>query len=301
MSGASGYTCGSALGLPVAIALGPSTLTPETAWVVSAFTRTVMVFPTEEAPARRSSSPEDHTDLNGWSQPISIAAGNDLYVVDQGLNDVDEFSLGSNSSATWTANWQGIFINPDVVALDGAGDIWVADESTIDTTANIYALNSTSNYVALSNAPLGTSQDYMAVGANQSLWVADSGNDDAIPFATSVTINSASATAGTPFTDPTGGIGNPDAIAVDGVGNAWVLNAGGAVIAAFSADGTTALSPDGTAANTAPFGGYSGNGIMMPSSSYRQGSLSILRATCGYRCSRAMLPWWSSSAWHRRR
>ncbi len=264
-----GYTCSSDPGTPSAIALGPSTSTPETAWVLSSTAKTVTGIPYGGGSCTAVTSPEAPTGTypTGWNVPLSIAASDNLFVLDQGQNNLDSFTLGNSSSATWAAHWQGIFADPNAIALDGAGDTWVTDRSTgVGSTVDIYAINSTGNYVALSSAPFGASTETMAVGANQSLWVADQGSDKVFPFSTVVTANSATATTGTPFADPTGGIGLPLAVAVDGVGNAWTVNGSGADIAAFRADGTAALSPNGTAPNTAPYGGYSGNGIVMPQS-----------------------------------
>ena len=254
LSGTSGYACTPGLLGPAAIALGPSTLTPETAWVLST-SANITGVPNGGGSCMAVSSPEDHSDLTGWSNPISIAAGNDLYVLDQGQNDLDSFVLANNSSATADAHWQGVFADPDVIALDGAGDVWEADLAPdFSTPANIYAINSNGSFLASNSAPLGLSSDTMAVGANQSLWVADSSNNNVVPFATSVTMSSAAATAGSPFACPTGGIGGPVGVAVDGVGNAWILNLTGADIAALSANGTTALSPDGGSCNSSPRG-----------------------------------------------
>jgi hypothetical protein len=172
--------------------------------------------------------------------------------------------LGDSSSATWASHWQGVFINPEAVALDGAGNAWVADEAPgLGQSANLYAVNSTGTYTALAGAGFGASPNTMAVGANQFIWVADQGSNKIYPFSTVVTSNSATATAGTPFVNPSAGIGLPLSVAVDGVGNTWTVNENGADIAAFSADGTKALTPDPSANST--FGGYSGNGIVMPS------------------------------------
>ena len=261
-----GYTCNPDINSPSAIALGPSIAIPQTAWVLSTSGKTVTGVPNGGGTCTVVKSPEDSTDPTGWSIPLSLAAANSgLYVLDQGQNDLDQFDLSNGSGASASQHWQGIFINPDVVALDSTGDIWVADSTSLGNTANLYAINSTGQYTALAGAPFGPNPDAMVVGANQSLWVADQGADKAFPFSTSVTINSASAAEGTPFADPTGGIGDPLAVAVDGIGNAWVLNLTGADIAQLSADGTTALSPDPNANST--YGGYSGNGIFMPSCS----------------------------------
>ncbi len=267
LSGTGGYLCSPDLGTPSAIALGPSSKTPETAWVLSTSAATVTGVPYGGGSCTAVTSPEAPTTTypTGWNYPASLAAGNNLYVVDRGLNNLDSFSLGNGSSTTWAAHWQGVFIYPDAVALDGTGNAWVADQAPgVGDSANLYAVNSTGPYTALAGAGFGASPNTIAVGANQSVWVADQGSDKIYPFSTVVTSSSATATAGTPFVDPTGGVGLPLGVAVDGVGNSWTVNENGADIAAFSADGTTALSPDPSANST--YGGYSGNGIVMPSS-----------------------------------
>ena len=258
------YTCGDTLTAPTAIALAPSSQTPETAWVISSSAAAVNGIPYGGGSCT-SVSPEGSGAPATWTHVASIAASDKLYVVDQGLLAVESFVLGSGSSASGSSSWSGPFNNPDAVALDGAGNVWVADETGGLGSANLYAINSTGTYIAASGTGFGTSPNTMAVGAGQSLWVADQGSDKVYPFSTVVTPTSATATVGTPFSDPAAGVGLPLAVVVDGVGNTFVANENGADIAAFSADGMTALSPNGTAPHAAPFGGYSGNGIVMPS------------------------------------
>ena len=96
----------------------------------------------------------------------------------------------------------------------------------------------------------------MAVGLNRSVWVTDVGNNSAYLFSTDFTGATPTASLATTIQNTSGGINNPGPIVIDGAGTAWVVDGGGANIAAISSSGT-ALSPDAVAMGTN--GGYSGN------------------------------------------
>jgi hypothetical protein len=265
-SATGGYTCS---GPAVAIALGPSSVTPETAWVINSTADTVNGV-SSSGSCTPITSPDDPGDPSGWNFPAAIsAAGTNLYVVDQGTRSLEGFTL-SNSGAAPSASSLG-FSNPDILAIDNSANIWVGDQANgVSFPGNpppptsIYTVNSTGMYTAFTGNLLFNTQDAMAVGAFSNLWIADPNGGQVLQFTTAVTPTSATATAGTAFNNPSGGIDAPVGLAVDGSGIVWVANQDGANISAISPGPSssatpTTLSPDGTSTTN---GGYSGGGVI---------------------------------------
>ena len=130
--------------------------------------------------------------------------------------------------------------NPTGVAVDGSGNVWVANSSA--STAVEYSplgvLLSGTGYNPSSqvNFPWG-----IAVDSSGNAWLANTGASNTVGIT-----STGGLVAGTPYTG--GGLNGPYAIAIDGSGNVWLSNADGGPdndgsVSEFSSGGI-ALSPD---------------------------------------------------------
>jgi hypothetical protein len=143
--------------------------------------------------------------------------------------------------------------NPNGIAIDGFGDVWVPD----------YASDAVSEW-STTGAPLSPSTGYtgdvpaatygIAIDGSGNAWVANDAGS-VIEFNSSGTLLSGGGYTG-------GGLINPVGIAIDPNGNAWTANLGGGdgdtgSVSEFSSAGA-ALSP---AANPPSLGGYIGGGV----------------------------------------
>jgi len=145
---------------------------------------------------------------------------------------------------------------PAGIAVDGAGNVWVADDLP---TGLGRVTKLAPDGTPLSPAPLGFSAGVsygpngIAVDGVGHVWVANSGT-----FATPGTSVTELAADGTPLSRATGftggGLYGPEGIAVDGSGNVWVSNYPAAAVSKLGGDGSI-LSPSG---------GFTGGGLNGP-------------------------------------
>jgi hypothetical protein len=247
-----GNTCSGELAQPSLISLIPSSSPPETAWVASLTQQTLtpVQLGGDGGNCQQIPAP-DFTCALRWCYPY-ITVGSSLFIPDNGRQNVYSYDYTTGIQNTY---WSG-FQSPMALAIDGpTQDIWVADSGGAVNPA-IYVIDNNTVDTANGNAPISGAGNAMAVGLNRSVWVTDVGNNSAYLFSTDFTGATPTASLATTIQNTSGGINNPGPIVIDGAGTAWVVDGGGANIAAISSSGT-ALSPDAVAMGTN--GGYSGN------------------------------------------
>ena len=127
------------------------------------------------------------------------------------LNSIGESSYSAPATVTQINNYT-VGNEPDALAVDATGNVWVANYGGSGVTE----LNSSGQQVSGSPYTVGNEPDALAVDATGNVWVANYGGSDVTELSpTGVTIG----------TFPVGN--EPDALAVDGTGNVWVANYGG--------------------------------------------------------------------------
>jgi hypothetical protein len=239
------------------ISLIPSSSPTETAWVTSLSQGTLIPVQLgrDGGDCQPISAPDFFQCSGRWCYPV-ITIGNDLLIADNGRSSVDSYDFTGTPGPSWS-----VFANPLALAIDGASqDIWVVD-SGFSGSVNpaIYIIDSGTVDLANGNAPFDADGigNATAVGLNRSLWVTDLGNNAVYLFSSDFTTGpTPTASLSQTISSSSGGINNPGAITVDGAGTAWIVDGGGANIAAIGSDGT-ALSPNASLPTTN--GGYSGN------------------------------------------
>lgn len=138
--------------------------------------------------------------------------------------------------------------NPIGLAVDGSGNIWVANYLA---SGSISELSPVGKALSPSGGFTGGGLDApfaVAIAASGDVWLTNFSGNSLSKFDSSGT-----AILGSPYTG--GGLNYPSALAIDTSGNVWVTNQGGASISKFSSLGS-ALSP--------PTTGYTGGGMSGP-------------------------------------
>jgi streptogramin lyase len=145
---------------------------------------------------------------------------------------------------TYTA--AGTLLSPYGVAIDAAGNAWIANES--GTTVS--ELSTTGSLLASPTAIGLVGPQGIAVDPSGNVWVANTAGNSVVRF----TIAAGLVSGNSSFT--AGGITAPTAIAMDSAGNAFVSN--------FNGNSVTKLTSAGAAASGSPF--TAGGLITLPSS-----------------------------------
>lgn len=144
----------------------------------------------------------------------------------------------SPSDWTMTMSISGGGLNaPYALAVDGSGNVWVADEGALAVSKFNSLGMAISGNSGITGGGLLAPQS-IAVDLNGNVWVANTGGSSVVELDSNGNVLSGSGG----FT--TGGINAPTGIAVDKHGNAWVANFGG--------DSITELSPAGAGMNGSP-------------------------------------------------
>jgi len=203
------------------------------------------------------------------SSPVAIAidgSGN-VWVANEGNgtvgtafgdSNVTELTASSNytTSNTYTAGSL-----PVAIAIDGSGNVWVANygggfAGTAPGDANVMELSPTGSLIG--TYTVGISPDAIAIDASGNIWVANegSGTVGTSPSDSNVTELTASSNYTTSNTYTAGSY--PQAIATDGSGNIWVANAAGTATAGTASfdSNVMELSPSGSLIGTYTAGSY---------------------------------------------
>lgn len=197
-----------------------------------------------------------------FSSPADVAvdvAGN-LYVADYWNNRIQKVTaMGVISTLAGTGNAGAIngigklasFNRPSGVAVDGSGNIFVADagnnlvrkitpDGTVSTLAGTVAAVDTSNTVT--SQPLFSSPSGVAVDASGNVYVADAGNNRICVISPSGVTRTLAGKGSAGSDDGPGSsatFNNPSGVAVDISGNVYVADLLNNVIRKVGPDGTT--------------------------------------------------------------
>jgi hypothetical protein len=155
---------------------------------------------------------------------------------------------GAPNDFTVAVNFTGYggLATPYAIALDAAGDAWVANESG----SNVTELSPSGSLLASPTASGLYGAQGIAVDRTGDVWVANTAGNSVVKF----TLTAGSVTGNSTYT--VGGTSAPSAVALDSANNVFVAN--------FNGNSVTELSSAGAALNGSPFTGSSNN-ITTPS------------------------------------
>ena len=134
---------------------------------------------------------------------------------------------------------------PQRIVIDGSGNAWVANSSSITELSSSGSILSGSNGYGTGgviNSPLG-----IAIDGSGNAWIANTYGGNVVKLSSSGSVLSGA----TGYTS--GGIADPSAIAIDGVGNVWIAN---------FFNSASEISSAGAAIS--PAAGYVGGGLNYP-------------------------------------
>jgi len=188
---------------------------------------------------------------------IAIDGSGNVWVANEGLGTVGTASGDSNvteltASSNYTkSNTYVAGSNPVAIAIDGSGNVWVANEvlGTASSNSNVTELSSTGKLINTYTA--GSDPDAIAIDGSGNVWVVNDGNGTVGTASgdSNVTELTASSNYTKSYTYTAGSY--PQAIAIDGLGNIWVANAGnGTPGTALGDSNVTELSPTGSIIGT---------------------------------------------------
>jgi hypothetical protein len=141
--------------------------------------------------------------------------------------------------------------HPFAMAIDGSGNVWLANNSNSANTSSVTELSSNGTVLSGANGYTGGGMSFaigIAIDPSGNAWVSAYGNSNVIKLSSSGTILSGA----NGYTG--GGLNTPNAIAIDGAGNAWVSDIGTKSIIELSNSGTILSGPSG----------FSGGGLTFP-------------------------------------
>jgi hypothetical protein len=159
-----------------------------------------------------------------------------------------DFASANDLSLAVTFTGSGLN-GPAAVAIDAAGNVWLANSGNNSVTELSHAgaaLSGGNGYTAGSMA----APSAIAIDTTGNAWIANSGNSTLTEL-----IPSGANAANSPFSG--GGLSTPTAIAIDGLGNVWLANSGNNSASEFSPSGgalSAAISGFTAAGVSAPVG-----------------------------------------------
>ena len=197
-----------------------------------------------------------------FSSPADVAvdAAGNLYVADYWYNRIQKIStVGTVSTLAGTGNVGAIngigklasFNKPSGLAVDGAGNVYVADagnnlirkitpDGMVSTLAGTVVAVDTSNTVT--EQPLFSGPSGVAVDASGNVYVADAGNNRICVVSPSGNTRTLSGNGGVGANNGLGKnatFNNPTGVAVDAAGNVYVADMLNNLIRKVAPDGTT--------------------------------------------------------------
>jgi hypothetical protein len=160
----------------------------------------------------------------------------------------------ANPPNDWTIslNYTGLnLVSPTGLAIDGYGDIWVADAASTNVT-KVYSAYGAQSY-GTPSAQFGgggiLGAQSLAIDASNNVWIANTAGNSVVELDFNGNILS-----GAGYT--AGGINAPIAIAIDNNGAAWVAN--------YNGNSITQLMSDGSASSSSPITSLRSGSISQP-------------------------------------
>jgi len=168
------------------------------------------------------------------------------------------------SSLSLALRFPGTFSFPTRLAIDGAGNIWVANPgngSVTEVPRGITPASCAASPSACINFSAGgiTAPNGMAIDAAGNVWVANVGGT-VVEIPNGVTPGSCAASPSACISFEGGGVENPDGVAVDATGNIWIANFGNSSVTEIPIGAT----PASCAASPSACINFSGGGISGP-------------------------------------
>ncbi len=182
------------------------------------------------------------THEQSWPRDVAVGSTGDMYVIDHGANEVGEWIPPEAGGAHLNFSTQfgnkgtgnGQYSEPEGVAVDGQGNIWVVD----NLNNRIEKLSAQGAFLA-SYGKEGSGEVQFhgptRIAINKStgnLYVTDTWNNRVEELSSSGTYVAAFGTSGS------GTLKEPDGVAIDSSGNVWVSDRGNDRIVEFSSAGT---------------------------------------------------------------
>jgi hypothetical protein len=250
LSGASGYTDGNQRGtLGIAIDLSGN------AWVTNSFTNSVSEF---------SNSGSILSGVNGYTSggiqgpsAVGIDASGNAWIGDSPLPPRENVvKLSSSGVALSGANgYSGGGLNyPLGIGFDGSGNAWIANYASSSVTKLSRSGTTLSGPSGYTGGGLGE-PDGLAIDSAGSVWVTTRDQTVSLPGGVTKFSNSGSLLLAANGFNGSGGPVQPQGIAIDGAGNAWITNQ-------FPYTGIIELSNSGALLSTV--NGYTGGGLDFP-------------------------------------
>jgi RHS repeat-associated protein len=225
--------------------------------------------------------PATNAIFGGYPCSVAVDSLGDLFIADPTRNRIREVktngiivSVAGNGTAGFSGDGglatSAELNNPDGVAVDGQGNIYISDQNNnrirkVDTSGNIttFAGNGSQGYtgfgVAATNATFSWAITFLAVDIYGDLFIADSANNvirevNTNGIITTVTGNGTAGYSGNGGLATNAELNSPSGITVDLFGNLYICDPGNNVIREVNASGIiTTVAGTGTS-------GYSGDG-----------------------------------------
>ncbi len=147
----------------------------------------------------------------------------------------NDWTLGVNFTGSGLSNPQGM-------AIDGSGNVWIANNGTAPNTSSITELSSNGTVLSGATGYTGGGMSFalgIAIDPSGNAWVTAYGNSNVIKLSSSGAILSGASG----FTG--GGLSSPRGIAIDGTGNAWVADSESGSVIKLSSSGAILSGPAG--------------------------------------------------------
>jgi hypothetical protein len=165
------------------------------------------------------------TGLGGEPIGIAIDSGNDAWIDGPGTyGSIASKISNSGVVLSGTNGYTGGGMNSPIgIGLDGSGSAWIANlygESIAKLSSSGTAISGSNGFTGGGIGTVGG----LALDATGDVWVVSSDNGASLPGGVTKLSNSGSVLFGTSANNPEGNLQQPQCIAIDGAGNAWITN-----------------------------------------------------------------------------
>ncbi len=178
-------------------------------------------------PVNAPSSPQAYTEgaLNSGPDAITTDASGNVWIADCLTNALTEIKKTSSGYTSTTFSISGV-LNPAGLAVDPAGNLWIANSDCGGSSANIMELpgeNTSAPVQVLTSGQTPALAFPMSIVSDSSgnIWVTDNTNNDLVELKNSAGSYTATIAADIPSTNTF-----PHGLSIDGNGNIWVADTG---------------------------------------------------------------------------